>query len=212
MAMLQSLWEYLEERPSRQLSRQSGTIVRWFQAPAWPDYEGNEELTSLLPVYKYSSRLSTKKNLALGLPYVSEHKCSGDFTPQRIDESWIRPDQIAGWLRHCGEYHRGHCFDNRMGQRQRAVESSCKWLIDVEDCCLVAAIPDMRYFALSYIWGEEPGTTTTIANLGELQEQGAIMRSDILIPALIRDVMRLTSLLENRYLWVRIHCYTTRYL
>ena len=74
--------------------------------------------------------------------------------------------------------------------------------------CLVPAEPDYRYLALSYVWADVKTTKTVQSNLISFLTEGALFREDMdpPLPRTIRDVMRLTELLGERYLCVDALC------
>jgi hypothetical protein len=63
----------------------------------------------------------------------------------------------------------------------------------------------MKYFALSYVWGHSPSTCALLANLHILQKKDAL-GNFVELPRTIAHVIRLTKLLEGRYLWVDRLC------
>lgn len=81
--------------------------------------------------------------------------------------------------------------------------------VDVEQGCLVSALPDCRYYvALSYVWGGVDTLGTTKANKRMHQQPGMLSsnNADLSIPETIRDAMRLVYSLGERYLWVDCLC------
>jgi len=82
-------------------------------------------------------------------------------------------------------------------------------VIDVEDACLKLMPGTVRYFALSYVWGDVFGTTqATRLNLQELITAGIVTAENqkLKLPATICDSLRLVRALEGRYLWVDLLC------
>ncbi|GLA32283.1 hypothetical protein AnigIFM63326_011424 [Aspergillus niger] len=65
---------------------------------------------------------------------------------------------------------------------------------------------DVRYIALSYVWGQAGGLQTLNENYEALQDKGTLFpeRSDI--PRTIADSMMLVRELHERYLWVDRLC------
>jgi hypothetical protein len=83
-------------------------------------------------------------------------------------------------------------------------------LIDVKSRRIARASLDNppAYLILSYVWGNVPQLQTTISNLAELQEPGALRSADAMakIPRVIQDAMSVTELLGEQYLWVDSLC------
>jgi hypothetical protein len=80
-----------------------------------------------------------------------------------------------------------------------------QYLIDVGYICLVKATPRMQYLALSYVWGHDSSFRTLKNNLDSLYHVGSMARISS-IPRTIQDVMKLTGLVGQQYLWVDSLC------
>ncbi|OAG06735.1 HET-domain-containing protein [Paraphaeosphaeria sporulosa] len=98
-------------------------------------------------------------------------------------------------------------------------------LIDVQEGRLVEAPPDVRYIALSYVWGgvkqvmlkrsnkqflEQPGSLTP-EGLAEAEGEYASVKEEVesegsVVPRTIREAIRLCQLINERYLWVDSLC------
>ncbi|KAF9735640.1 hypothetical protein PMIN06_008567 [Paraphaeosphaeria minitans] len=98
-------------------------------------------------------------------------------------------------------------------------------VIDVQEGRLVDAPPDVRYIALSYVWGgveqvmlkrsnkqflEQPGSITPDSRTeakGEYADVEEEMESEgRIVPRIIREAIRLCQLIDERYLWVDSLC------
>ena len=79
-------------------------------------------------------------------------------------------------------------------------------LIDVKDSCIVEFEPDYRYVALSYVWGGVATLQNKKAVREELTETGALIKRSHELPNTIKDAMKLTDILGERYLWVDRLC------
>ncbi|KAF1964670.1 HET-domain-containing protein [Bimuria novae-zelandiae CBS 107.79] len=98
-------------------------------------------------------------------------------------------------------------------------------VIDVQEGRLVDAPPDVRYIALSYVWGgvkqvmlkksnrrflEQPGYITS-EGLAEATGEYAYVKEEMeaegrIIPRTIREAIRLCQLINERYLWTDSLC------
>lgn len=79
-------------------------------------------------------------------------------------------------------------------------------LIDVALGCLVDTKPDVRYLALSYVWGGLQPFQNTKSRDHILRTPGTICAEDTAIPQTIRDAMKFTKMLGERYIWVDALC------
>lgn len=79
-------------------------------------------------------------------------------------------------------------------------------LIDVKQMCLFNAATNVRYLALSYVWGQISQFNTRAGNLGELLKPGSLHEISAQIPNVIQDAIQLTRSLGETYLWVDSLC------
>jgi hypothetical protein len=117
---------------------------------------------------------------------------------------YINVGLIFQWLQKCSNHGRACNVAEGTGLTRPLGLS----LIDVDAACLVSNSADIRYIALSYVWGQGQTLETTKRNLGFLQRPGAlsINNGNIAIPETIKDAMRLVARLNERYLWVDSLC------
>jgi hypothetical protein len=153
-------------------------------------------------------RLTLRERLKPFIPYVdrlnvTDNTKSAENIFVQPDDSWIDLEVIRSWLRACERHHGGRC--KPVTHNDNSLFCSPALLIDVERMCLVCATPDMKYFALSYVWGNSPSTCVLLANLHILQKKDALGNL-VDLPMTIAHVIRLTKLLEGRYLWVDRLC------
>ncbi|TID23058.1 HET-domain-containing protein [Venturia nashicola] len=113
---------------------------------------------------------------------------------------FIDPGGIRRWLKACEMHHGTHCSSQANGLDTTFRGPS--WLIDTQNDCLVSGNSGRFYFALSYCWGSSVSTSLTEGNLGVLQERNALKKVSMVLPATIKDTMRLVLQLKGRYLWV----------
>lgn len=110
---------------------------------------------------------------------------------------------IKSWLQTC---ERGHIFCQHDPDKETTISL---YLIDVVDECITfMPPPQLRYAALSYVWGNVSSTKLTSGNIEALQKPRSLShRSHVAtIPLTIRNAMRLTADLDIRYLWVDCLC------
>jgi hypothetical protein len=126
-----------------------------------------------------------------------------------VDEQWIDLQRVKSWLQFCNSTHGSTCKGFSGQGNIEPVDSLL--LIDVFSECLVNAPGTVRYFALSYAWGEDPGgmvLETTLENVHAHKKSGylSLDREDLLLPDTIKDSMRLVKNLSEQYLWVDRLC------
>jgi hypothetical protein len=120
-----------------------------------------------------------------------------------IDPGGIDTGLAKDWLRYCDELH-ADC--RPVSSRPHPVDII---LIDVQDHCLVQFPVAPRYLALSYVWGSLPDPfETRMANFATLQVPNALRSDEFAgrLPQTIRDAIKVTRELGERYLWVDRHC------
>ncbi|KAF7671920.1 hypothetical protein GT037_010143 [Alternaria burnsii] len=101
---------------------------------------------------------------------------------------------------------RGHIFCQHDPDKQTTISL---YLIDVvEECITFMPPPQLRYAALSYVWGNVSSTKLTSGNIEALQKPRSLSHQShtVTIPLTIRNAMRLTADLDIRYLWVDCLC------
>jgi len=121
-----------------------------------------------------------------------------------LDPSWIDIETIQIWINQC-------TYGHEKCERPLYSGGGPDWLIDTIDLCLVQTrhLPaDVRYFALSYVWGQAESAELTKVAADAFQKPGvfAIGNTDVVIPKTIRQSMQLVTLLGERYLWVDRLC------
>jgi hypothetical protein len=115
----------------------------------------------------------------------------------------VNPEQIRFWAQDCEENHGARCNDVDHQSETPVTELR---LIDVVDLCVVSAPPDIRYFALSYVWGGVEQMQLTIENYLELSRSGSLQQCWNKIPATIQDAVHCVVALQERYLWIDSLC------
>jgi hypothetical protein len=109
----------------------------------------------------------------------------------------LEPNLLRRWLTTCETRHPYHPY-HIPGLR----------LIDLLENRLVLPDATVRYVALSYVWGTTPTLTLRKANSGELHAVGGLRRHATLLSRTVRDAMRLSKILRERFLWVDALCIT----
>jgi len=110
---------------------------------------------------------------------------------------------IKSWLHTCEHEHEG-CRPNSANDLDMPL-----YLIDVvEECITLKPVSNVRYIALSYVWGNAKSTNLTSGNMEELRKPRSLSFGSHVatVPQTIRDAMRLTADLDVRYLWVDCLC------
>lgn len=103
------------------------------------------------------------------------------------------------WKEYCLTAHHGKCgawFNEEKPPKIR--------LVDVKQECIVEFTEDVKWTALSYLWGETKILTLEKHSLSEFQRPGFLSRDRV--PRTIYDAMILTAALGETYLWVDSLC------
>ena len=125
---------------------------------------------------------------------------------ERVDPQWIDIERIKTWLSICDNEHGNDCDASSSIIEQP--DQGPEWLVDVKLGRLVPYEPEYRYVALSYVWGNVRCTKTLKDNLSIFLTDGALFKKDLNppLPRTFWDVIRLTEILGERYLWVDALC------
>ena len=107
---------------------------------------------------------------------------------------------IKSWMRTCEHQHGAECEESLVHPTLMKQQKNVLRCIDVENMCVTIVPQDCRFIALSYLWGKNfEQLFTTSANLPRLSVQGALNKESL--PQTIKDTIKLTRLLGERYLW-----------
>lgn len=159
----------------------------------------------------------------------SEHPPEQKFNDVRLVKNQIDLDLIKAWIRLCEEEHdTTQLLSNEINpsfptepsdlhspsamitescQPAKSNEaSSCLTVIDVRKEYLVDVLPEVRYVALSYVWGGPQTFQNVLKTRQALYLPHGISMINDAISYTIRDAMRLVALLGERYLWVDSLC------
>ncbi|KAF2111123.1 heterokaryon incompatibility protein-domain-containing protein [Lophiotrema nucula] len=123
-----------------------------------------------------------------------------NFT-KTIRHQWVDFEIIKRWISDCEGVHGGVCSSHHYKPRG---EAASILLIDVQQGCLIRATSELRYFALSYVWGDAKQFLCLKKNFDWLLQPGSL--SQCPITQTIKDAFTLVAELEERYLWVDTVC------
>lgn len=125
----------------------------------------------------------------------------------------IAHECLTRWIKACDEYHGSSCVPTSAQRKQP--HQVPKWVIDIDDACLVSGTTVPRYTALSYTWAQHPSDghageerlMLKSNNLEEFQERGFLNHTILQrLPTVIREAMDLLRGIGERYLWVDCLC------
>jgi hypothetical protein len=116
----------------------------------------------------------------------------------------VDPRLLRGWLKNCESNHGSSCNQGNYETARYRLPIDIT-VIDVWSHCLIRTASDVRYMALSYVWGGVTMLESTRKNFAGLHRPGCLdQRSDI--PQVVQDAMVLVDMLGSRYLWVDRLC------
>lgn len=144
----------------------------------------------------FSSKAFTVQNPSTILPTGE-----GDSSAR----SWIDVNMLRKWKVSCETQH-AECA--KLGGSQDVGSNFPTYLVDLESHCLVAAAPDMTYWALSYVWGGASQLLLTKSTIHRLQQPQSLQDTNTQsrIPLTIRHAMELAKTLDCKYFWVDSLC------
>lgn len=129
------------------------------------------------------------------------HHVDNTFDPIVADT--VRPAQVISWILDCEENHGDRCNIAEHWQAAPVTELKC---VDVVNECIVHIPADVRYFALSYMWGGVEQMLLTMENVAELSQPKSLQCYWSKIPSVIQDAIHFVAALGERYLWVDSLC------
>lgn len=116
----------------------------------------------------------------------------------------VNTDLIKKWIHRCDTAHEHTCirkYDNFL------LPTAARTFIDVEQLCIVTpSDSNVRYIALSYVWGAAQVLIALKSNIAQLRQPGAFERPEFRLPRTVWDAMTLCQRLGVRYLWVDSVC------
>ena len=115
---------------------------------------------------------------------------------------------VQSWLDLCREHHQpGSPFQQMLGGESKP-ELPAR-LYDTRDLRVVASEDtehDMKYVALSYVWGDVNNYRLYSTNKADLMTVGFFKSIHDQLPSTIKDAMELVSRLGMRYIWIDVLC------
>jgi hypothetical protein len=112
-------------------------------------------------------------------------------------------DVLRRMIQKCDSTHGGDC--GRKIQANPSAHGQGFMLIDIEKMCLAKSVsPDIKYTALSYVWGTNELFTTQRANIHELLSAGGLAKVGLC--QTIQDAIAITRGLGLSFLWVDTLC------
>lgn len=115
----------------------------------------------------------------------------------------IQYETVKSWLKSCED---NHGCDGKALLLPTASANLCQTFIDVKSLSLVACEGELRYIALSYVWGGVSQLLLTKSNQELLFRDGSLLDFEKKIPQVIKDAMQFVRNIGERYLWVDSLC------
>ncbi|KAF2130145.1 HET-domain-containing protein [Dothidotthia symphoricarpi CBS 119687] len=118
-----------------------------------------------------------------------------------LEKNYINTDLLKEWITFCEDHH-SFCSSPSTENLRWHPENSNVKVIDCTTRKIIPAPPDLRYVALSYVWGGPPTQENPII---ESCEDSLDLLPEPL-PNTIEDAIKVTTQLGFRYLWVDKYC------
>lgn len=158
-----------------------------------------------VPNTDFDARRSSVHKLIHVPCHSTSRAIPGEERGRECDANVVDVELIKKWIRRCDTAHTHSCvrrYDLYLLPTARLS------FIDVENLCIVTPEGDaeVRYAALSYVWGTLPVLRALKSNIADLRRPGAFSTSKYRLPRTIGDAVTLCSRLGIRYLWVDSLC------
>ena len=189
-----------QRAPSQPIDDDPATFARWVvdgqdeeQQDGRPSFRGKTRR-----ILVYSQPQAFKDGyvvlLADDAPF---RECFGRIVPS---SDLLDPELLRGWLSDCETQH-GRACDKSLVRPDLMRDRKDKLrALDVQHMCIVEIPQNARYVALSYLWGKNfKQLFTTSENLSRLSKLDALSKEKL--PRTIKDAIKLTRILGERYLW-----------
>lgn len=134
---------------------------------------------------------------------LSESNPFSSITGSRVDPHRASFPLLRSWLRDCEDNH-GPVCDGLSRLEMRPVQHFR--VIDVHAMCLVQTAINVRFAALSYMWGEQEPLRALKENIKDLEQTNSLRKHYNDIPRTIKDAIQAVSELGEQYLWVDALC------
>jgi hypothetical protein len=107
---------------------------------------------------------------------------------------------LQNWLQLCANKHGDVCTKSIQNQ---AILAKIRFrMVDVEQKCIVNAIPGSKWATLSYVWGTAERLLFCVEYSDRFQTPGGLGDTFSDIPQTILDAMDVVESLGFRYLWI----------
>lgn len=124
----------------------------------------------------------------------------------RVVNEEANVELLKAWLPRCEAFHGSDCTQSIFTEVSQPWSLDCFLLIDVHEMCLVQPQEPCHYLALSYVWGMAQTFRTTTATFNELMQQHGLAKHKHHLPNTIKDAIKITEILQQRYLWIDQLC------
>ncbi|CAF9941764.1 hypothetical protein IMSHALPRED_002885 [Imshaugia aleurites] len=131
----------------------------------------------------------------------------GPFSYGRLlDAKWIDPSIGRLWLRECESRHGREC--NEHGWAITMEKPKFLRVVDVQDYCIksVTDSTNLRYIALSYVWGRAKMIKLLYSNMESLMRKNGLLEVVHALPQTITDAIEVVKGMGERYLWTDALC------
>ncbi|CZR67555.1 uncharacterized protein PAC_17454 [Phialocephala subalpina] len=121
---------------------------------------------------------------------------SGRFVRSEVNFGLCRK-----WLRTCRKCHANTCHRETANLPEMGLK-----LIDINNRCIIKALADAKYAALSYVWGNAKQLMFLEETALRLTTAGGLSEKHSDIPKTIQDAMTVAARLNFDYLWIDALC------
>ncbi|KXX80950.1 Heterokaryon incompatibility protein 6, OR allele [Madurella mycetomatis] len=154
----------------------------------------------------FDARRSSLQKLIYVPCHSTRRAILGEERGRECDPNAVDVELVKTWIRRCDTAHAHSCVRRHDLYLLPTARLS---FIDVERLCIVTHEADnaeVRYAALSYVWGTLPVLRALKSNMADLRRPGAFCTAKYQLPRTISDAVTLCSRLGIRYLWVDSLC------
>lgn len=132
---------------------------------------------------------------------LNESAPFNEFFGRRLkSHDLLEPDVLRSWIRTCESAHGQDCESSLVHPDLMKSPRHVLRAIDVENYCVTEVPADTRFVALSYLWGKNfEQVFLTSENLPMFSKPEGLRK--VHLPRTIKDTIKLTKLLGERYLW-----------
>lgn len=134
--------------------------------------------------------------------YCNDTSPFSQYTGRRINSDQVNIDIVKQWIGICNDEHKEIC---RGSSFQQSTMDRIR-LIDVVRMSVVQISGQVKYLALSYVWGDAQPLKLVKANVVQLSKSGSLTKLRDKIPQSVRDAMEFVKMVGQQYLWVDSLC------